>query len=48
MENKNLEEAEKLANEHWAWLQALLEKIFRDAFTHGYKHGVEKKRSRRK
>ena len=28
-----------LANEHWAWLETLLEKVYKDAFAHGYKHG---------
>ncbi len=32
-----------LANEHWAWLQTLLEKIYKDAFVHGYKHGRKSK-----
>lgn len=29
----------KLANEHWAWLQMLLERVYKDAFIHGYRHG---------
>ena len=32
-----------IANEHWAWLQTLLEKVYKDAFAHGYKHGKEDK-----
>ncbi len=31
----------RLANEHWTWLQTLLEKVYKDAFLHGYKHGTE-------
>ena len=41
-----------LAEEHWAWINSLLEiqreahkkleeKLFKDAFIHGYKHGCE-------
>ena len=37
-------DAEKLAQEHWAWLVTLLEKIYVDAFIHGYKHGQEDKK----
>ncbi len=32
---------ETLANEHWSWLVTLLEKVYKDAFIHGYKHGLE-------
>jgi hypothetical protein len=28
-----------LAEEHWAWLGPLLERIYVDAMRHGYKHG---------
>ena len=48
MEKEDKEKAEKLANEHWAWLQTLLGKVYKDAFAHGYRHGIEKKRNRRK
>lgn len=37
----DLERAKSLANEHWAWLQTLLEKVYKDAFAHGYKHGQQ-------
>jgi len=46
---KELREAELrykaivLANEHWAWLQTLLEKIYKNAFAHGYRHGRKDK-----
>ena len=30
---------EVLANEHWEWLSGILEKVYKDAFKHGYKHG---------
>ena len=39
MEGKDTKEAEKLAEEHWIWLESVLHKIFVDAFIHGYKHG---------
>jgi len=42
-ELEDLREAQRLANEHWAWLQTLLEKIYKDAFAHGYKHGRKHK-----
>ena len=32
---------EELAEEHWEWLQRLLERVYKDAFIHGYKHGRE-------
>ncbi len=41
-ELKELEEKNKavrLAREHWEWLGPTLEKIYKDAFIHGYKHG---------
>lgn len=34
--------AETLAEEHWEWLEKVLRRIYTDAFTHGYKHGVER------
>ena len=37
-----INEATKLADEHWAWLVKLLEHVYKDAFIHGYKHGKEK------
>ena len=41
MSNSEMEKAQDLAEEHWAWLEKLLHKIFVDAFIHGYKHGRE-------
>lgn len=35
--------SQELADEHWSWLGSLLEKVYIDAFTHGYKHGKEPK-----
>jgi len=32
-----------LADEHWRWLGPTLEKMFKDAFVHGYKHGRDSK-----
>jgi hypothetical protein len=37
MENK----AQQLADEHWAWLSSMLEKVYKDALIHGYKHGFQ-------
>lgn len=34
-------EAQKLAGEHWAWFGSIVEKVYKDAFVHGYKHGRE-------
>jgi len=31
----------QLADEHWGWISTMLEKVYKDAFLHGYKHGVE-------
>jgi len=42
-ETESFQYSTKLAIEHWAWLQTLLEKIYKDAFIHGYKHGKEEK-----
>lgn len=40
--------ARKLATEHWDWLGPLLQKIYTDAFEHGYKHGEEASDDERK
>lgn len=37
-----MSEGERLAQEHWKWLQSILKKIYIDAFIHGYKHGKER------
>jgi len=39
--NKRTEEAQKLAEEHWEWLELLLHKIYVDAMIHGIKHGQD-------
>ena len=39
MENKLEKEGNKLANEHWEYVGKLCEKMYKDAFIHGYKHG---------
>lgn len=31
----------KLAEEHWKYVGDLCEKMYKDAFIHGYKHGQE-------
>jgi hypothetical protein len=36
-----MSESERLADEHWAWPSSLLEKVYKDAFRHGFKHGAE-------
>ncbi len=33
--------AKDIAEEHWAWLESLLHKIYVDAMVHGIKHGKE-------
>lgn len=38
------EEARKLAEEHWKWLESLLHKIYVDAMVHGIKHGQKIRR----
>jgi len=48
MNIEDLTEAKNLANEHWAWLQTLLERVYKDAFIHGYKHGAQKRRGENK
>lgn len=30
-----------LADEHWQWVESVLELIYKSAFIHGYKHGKE-------
>jgi len=48
MEKEDKERAEKLASEHWEWFEKVVGHIAKDFFVHGYKHGLEKKRSRKK
>jgi hypothetical protein len=36
----------QLADEHWAFLVKWLEMIYKDAFIHGYKHGIEEKEAK--
>jgi len=38
--------AKKLADEHWEWLERLLEYVYKSAFEHGYKHALEDIRAR--
>ena len=35
------EEARKLAEDHWEWLETHFHILFVDAFMHGYKHARE-------
>ncbi len=37
------DEARKLAENHWEWLESLLHKVYVDAFLHGIKHGKEER-----
>ena len=37
------DEARRLAEEHWFWLESLLHKVYVDSFEHGFKHGYEAK-----
>lgn len=48
MTKPKIKTAHQLAEEHWNWLQSVLEeqrkvegKLYKDAFIHGYKHGQE-------
>ena len=47
MNKEYLEEARKLADEHWTWVEKVVGHVAKDFFIHGYKHGKEKKRSRK-
>ena len=38
-----MSEAEKLADDHWAYVGGVCEKMYKDAFVHGYKHGKDDK-----
>jgi len=42
------EQAKRLAEEHWAWLETLLHKVYVDALTHGIKHGQEEENEPKK
>jgi len=33
------EYSKELAKEHWAYVQSICERMYVDAFVHGYKHG---------
>ena len=33
--------AKRLANEHWSYVGKICELMYKDAFIHGYGHGVE-------
>ena len=35
-----IDEAKRLAGEHWAWLGPFIERIYKDALVHGFKHGA--------
>jgi len=36
-----MNEADRLAQEHWKFLNRWMKMAFTDGFTHGYKHGSE-------
>jgi len=36
-----LKRVKQLADQHWEWLGGWTEKVYKDAFIHGYKHGFE-------
>ena len=51
---KKVKTSKQLATEHWDWIRGLLdiqyesglklqEKLFKDGFIHGYKHGQKQK-----
>jgi len=46
LNKEDLEEAKKLADEHWTWFEKVVGHVAKDFFIHGYKHGVESKRKR--
>ena len=33
--------AEKLADEHWGYVGKLIEFVYKSAFEHGFKHGIQ-------
>jgi hypothetical protein len=33
--------AKKLADDHWNYVCSVAEKMYKDAFIHGFKHGIE-------
>jgi hypothetical protein len=35
-------DAERLAQEHWKWFSKVIERVYIDAFIHGWKHAKEK------
>jgi len=47
MSNKvDTRNAELMAKEHWGWLQTILERVYVDAFIHGWKHAKEDNNSK--
>ena len=43
----NGDDAKRLATEHWEWVVRWLEIVYKDAFIHGYKHGVQDKNNKK-
>jgi len=35
------ESVKELADAHWEYVCSVAEKMYKDAFIHGYKHGIE-------
>ena len=35
------EYAKTLADEHWQYVKTICEKMYKDAFVHGMKHGIQ-------
>lgn len=48
MSAEQMEEAKKLAEVHWEFLERWLHMVYVDAMIHGYKHGTEFKLERLK
>ncbi len=40
-ENEKYRKAKILAEEHWSYVGRICEMMYKDAFVHGYGHGVE-------
>lgn len=48
MKEEGKEQAERLAAEHWEWFQKVVGHVAKDFFIHGYKHGANDAKKRRR
>ena len=39
--DKEIEKIRILADEHWIYVSSICEKMYKDAFVHGFKHGKD-------